>query len=83
MRSQDSSNDAKSPGALLADRRRVALLLGVSVAHVAKLNASGRIPSPRRLGRAVRWDLDELRRWSDAGCPPRVRWDAMRKAVKS
>ncbi len=58
----------------------VAKLLGISLRHLWKLSASGRLPAPIRLGRSVRWRLDELRAWLNAGCPARDQWEAMREA---
>jgi prophage regulatory protein len=55
--------------ARLLDVRAVAGLLGVSGRHVYRLADSGRMPRPMKLGGAVRWDRDEIRRWIDAGCP--------------
>lgn len=55
---------------LLTDRQ-LALRLGVSRSFVWKLLASGRLPEPVRLGRAVRWRLRDLRCWEEAGCPAR------------
>jgi len=36
--------------------------------------ASGRVPSPVKLGRRALWRFDEIRQWVAAGCPPRSRW---------
>ncbi|MFN5852097.1 MAG: helix-turn-helix transcriptional regulator [Pirellulaceae bacterium] len=55
--------------ARLLDVQAVAGLLGVSGRHVYRLADSGRMPRPLKLGGAVRWDRDEIRRWIDAGCP--------------
>ena len=60
----------------------VAKLLGISQRHLWKLNASGRLPAPIRLGRSVRWRLDELRAWLDAGCPARDQWETMRRVAR-
>lgn len=57
----------------------VAKLLGVSERHIWSLHSSGRLPRPLRLGRAVRWRVDELRAWVDAGCPARDRWEEIRQ----
>lgn len=54
----------------------VAAVLSVSPRHIWKLNATGAIPAPIRLGRAVRWRADELRAWLAAGCPSREAWEA-------
>jgi len=56
----------------------VAGLLSVTVRHVRSLDASGRLPRPIRLGRAVRWSRSELLAWLDAGAPSRDRWEAIR-----
>ena len=61
----------------------VAKLLGISERHLWALNSSGRLPRPVRLGRAVRWNLAELRAWLDASCPERSRWETMRKEVEA
>lgn len=59
----------------------VAKLLGISSRHLWALNASGRLPRPIRLGRAVRWPLDELRAWLAAGAPERSRWETIRETA--
>jgi len=55
----------------------VAELLSISERHVWALNASGRLPRPFRLGRAVRWSVDELLAWQRAGCPLREHWERL------
>lgn len=54
----------------------VATRLDVSQRAVWKWNASAKLPEPIRLGRSVRWDMNEVERWIDAGCPTRRNWDA-------
>jgi len=56
---------------------QAAKLLGISTRHLWALHSSGRLPSPIRLGRSVRWRRDELGRWLAAGCPSRDKWEAM------
>lgn len=63
---------------LAVDANRAASLYGVSVRFWWTLHSSGRCPLPVRLGRAVRWDVAELRAWLAAGCPTRDKWAAMR-----
>jgi len=41
-----------------------------------KLNAAGRCPAPRKIGRCTRWDRDELIAWWDAGAPTRSQWES-------
>ena len=64
--------------ALLLDAEDVGLLLGISRSMVLKLNASGQLPLPVRLGRCARWRRRELTEWVDAGCPSRAQWQQTR-----
>ena len=59
---------------LLLDAAGLARLLSVSRSALYQWLASGRVPSPVKLGRRALWRLDEIRRWVAAGCPPRSRW---------
>ena len=59
----------------------VAKILGISVRHVWALLADGRLPKPVRLGRAVRWNVDELRDWLSAGAPDTQTWDEQWKSI--
>ena len=59
---------------LLLDAKCAAALCGVSARHWATLGSEGLIPAPVRLGRRVLWRAEELRAWTRAGCPPRLRW---------
>jgi excisionase family DNA binding protein len=54
---------------LLLTADDVAALLSVGRTKLYQMLAEGRIPPPVRLGRAVRWNADELRQWVAAGCP--------------
>ena len=61
------------------DAHGVAALLGISESHFFALLRSGRFgPQARRLGRARRYDREEVLTWFRAGCPARSRWQAMR-----
>ena len=60
---------------LLLTANEAAVLLGISRSNLYRLNSSGRLPLPVRLGASVRWRRDELAAWVDAGCPPRTRWE--------
>lgn len=65
---------------LLLSAAQTAQALGVSVRTVRAWDSGGRIPSPRRIGRATRWDAAELRDWIAAGCPEWRKWIALRSA---
>ena len=57
-----------------------ALLLGISESHLYDLMKEGRFgPEPRRMGRARRFDRDEVLAWFRAGCPTRARWQVMQQ----
>jgi excisionase family DNA binding protein len=60
----------------------VAEHLRISVRQVWKLNASGSLPSPIRLGRSVRWRAAELSAWIAEGCPCRDQWVVLREAAR-
>lgn len=72
FRNPDSSECLAIPAPKLAE------LLGVSERHIWGLNALGLLPSPVRLGRAVRWDRAEIAAWLSAGAPPRDRWERIK-----
>ncbi len=52
-----------------------AKMLGISRGAFRKLNDSGKVPAPVRLGRRVLWRVAELEAWLESGCPPRHRWE--------
>ncbi len=41
-----------------------------------RLSASGKIPSPVRIGGSVRWRLSDIESWLAMGCPDRKIFDA-------
>ena len=65
-----------TPARLAYDARGLSRALGVSLRHVRRLDAAGRLPSPIRLGRAVRWLVREIESWLAAGCPDRQSWQS-------
>ena len=72
-----------STAPLLIDARALAQLLRVSLRTVWSWNALGRLPPPLHLSKGtVRWRLDEVRQWLDAGAPCREEWAARRSAQK-
>jgi len=69
--------NAPAPAPLAVDADGFAELASISRAMVFKLDASGRCPAPVRIGRAVRWRVDDIRQWLANGCPPRDRAKAV------
>jgi predicted DNA-binding transcriptional regulator AlpA len=64
--------------ALLVSGPSVAERLGIGLSHLHGLKRAGKFPlTPIRLGRAVRYRVDELVAWTAAGCPAADRWRAM------
>ena len=59
---------------LLIDNREAAKLLRVSERTLWRMWNEEQMPAPIRIGRAVRWNYEELREWVAAGCPPRKDW---------
>jgi excisionase family DNA binding protein len=47
----------------------VAAMLNCSPRTVWRLADGGRMPTPVRIGRLVRWSRKALAAWIDAGCP--------------
>jgi len=68
-RSRREAPPRAGPPQLLLGRNEVAGLIGCSARHVDRLAASGRMPTPVRLGGLVRWSVAEITRWIEAGCP--------------
>ena len=58
----------------LIDSREAAKLLKVSTRTLWGMQTTGKMPPPIRIGRAVRWSLDELKKWIEAGCPVDPAW---------
>ena len=65
----------------LLNIKDVSLVLGVSLASVRRLDQSGKIPAPARLGKSVRWNRSELTSWIESGSPCRADWAAIKDAA--
>lgn len=77
---QDRERTAGDGRPLLLDARGAAALLGIGRSTFFRLDETGGVPRGVRLGgRMRRWRAEELRAWIAAGCPPRVRWEEMKK----
>ena len=59
---------------LLIDTREVARLLDVCDRTIFSMEKDGRMPPSIKIGRAVRWNLEELRAWVNEGCPCQAEW---------
>ena len=65
----------------LLNAKALAQILALSKRQIHRLDSSGRLPIPIRIGGAVRWSASEISDWLAAGAPNRTAWEA-RKAVK-
>jgi len=65
---------------LLLSARDLAAMLRLGLRTVRSMDAAGKLPAPMRIGGSVRWRLDELRAWLDAGAPDRATWARIRDA---
>lgn len=68
---------------IAVDAAGAAALFHLSPRAWWRAHSAGKVPLPIRVagGRAVRWRLDELRAWAEAGCPPREKWQELREAT--
>lgn len=69
-------------GAYLLDTEATAQLLGVCPRTVARMNVTGKLPRPVRLGRCVRWNRHELILWMNYDCPSRERWQPIWQGLR-
>ena len=78
--SERRSEVSLTPQAPLAlSARQLADRLGVSLRHVRRMDSAQLLPKPIRLGRSVRWPVDEVHGWMKAGAPDRRRWETIRQ----
>ncbi|QDS97083.1 helix-turn-helix transcriptional regulator [Adhaeretor mobilis] len=59
----------KEGASLLATPKQVADLLQVSTRTLWRMRSAGSLPTPVRLGAAVRWRRAEIEAWIREGCP--------------
>jgi predicted DNA-binding transcriptional regulator AlpA len=54
-------------------------MLSLSKRQIFRLNSCGKIPSPVRIGGAVRWSAQDISDWLAAGAPDRRAWEATKQ----
>lgn len=62
-------------GVLLVSAQKLASMLQISRRTLSRLVSAGKILQPVRVGRAVRWRLEEVKRWIGRGCPSLADWE--------
>ena len=83
MEKTDKKQVSDNSQSIAISAKQLSQLLGVSLRQVWRLNATGKLPRPVRIGGSVRWNRAEVIRWfSEAGCPDRETWEA-RKVVEN
>jgi len=64
---------------LLVDAKVAAPLCGLGLRTWRMLDATAQVPRAIRIAHRVLWRLAELEAWTEANCPPRNVWEAMRQ----
>ena len=64
----------------LLTAKAVSEMLSLSKRQIFRLNSSGKIPAPIRIGGAVRWSAHEISAWLAAGAKDRRTWEDMKNA---
>ena len=64
----------------LLTAKAVGGMLSLSKRQIFRLNSSGKIPAPIRIGGAVRWSETTITEWLAAGAPDRKTYEAMQQA---
>ena len=75
--SNENSDTAIAP-ILLLDAKGLSAAGFGSVRHVRRLDSSGRLPKPIKLGKRTLWSVAELQKWLAAGAPKRDAWEQMK-----
>lgn len=66
----------------LLSAEAVGKMLSLSRRQIFRLNSSGKIPAPIRIGGAVRWAESTIAEWLAAGAPDRKTLEAMQEMQK-
>ena len=62
---------------LLLTAAAVGEMLSLSKRQIFRLNSSGKIPAPIRIGASPRWRENEIVEWLQAGAPDRKTWNSI------
>jgi len=74
-----SMSDSTSLPRLALSAVELAGSLGICVRHLRRMDSIGRLPRAVRLGRTVRWSVDDIRDWLLSGAPDRRCWDVLKR----
>jgi prophage regulatory protein len=71
--------EKKSSTVLALSATELAYKLGISLRHVRRMDSSGKLPRPIKLGASVRWPVVEIEQWLAAGAPDRRTWQSLKQ----
>lgn len=63
----------------LLDVKAVSQKLKLSRRQIFRLNSSGLIPRPVKIGGSIRWNCESIENWISLGCPDRREFEARQK----
>ena len=66
----------------LVTAKDIGEILCLSKRQIWRLNVSGKIPAPVRIGGSVRWRSSDIERWISLGCPDRRTFEAIREVQR-
>jgi len=74
--------ETESEAVKLVGADELAKILSVSVRHIWRQRAAGKLPRPVTIGQCVRWLLSDIDTWLDRGCPSQQQFET-RKAAQN
>ncbi|MEX0701307.1 MAG: helix-turn-helix domain-containing protein [Planctomycetales bacterium] len=75
----DAKGVALTVEAALITAKQFARMLSATTRTLRRWLDAGKLPRPVRIGRSLRWRLDEVREWIEAECPGLCEWERMAK----
>ena len=81
MKNNTQKQASNTPQPLAISARELARLLDVSLRQVWRLNSTGKLPKPFRLGGSVKWRREEIIAWLGQNCPDRTEWDVIKETL--
>ena len=75
MIAQDRPQDDRREDPKLLTQGDLARRLRISIRQIRRLDKSGSLPRPLKIGTLKRWDPDEIDRWVKGGAPERAEWE--------
>lgn len=73
------TEEKRDSDVLALSATELAYKLGVSLRHIRRMDSSGKLPRPIKLGASVRWPVAEIEQWLAAGAPVRRTWQSLKQ----